>query len=57
MKEVRIIKMKTYEAVIKITVIVEANDEDEAYNEAEIWFHEEIFPDYDIEVNEISFFS
>lgn len=47
--------MKTYEAVIKISITVEANNEDEAYNEAEIWFHEEIFPDYDIEVNEISF--
>lgn len=47
--------MKTYEAIIKISVIVEANNENEAYNEAEIWYKEETHPSYDIEVNEISF--
>ena len=47
--------MKTYEAIITISVIVEANNEKEAYNEAEAWYQEETHPDYDIEVNEISF--
>lgn len=47
--------MKTYEAIIKISVIVEANNENEAYNEAEIWFHEETHPSYDIELFEIEF--
>lgn len=49
--------MKTYEAIITMSIIVEANNEDEAYEQAEAWFHEETHPSYDIEVNEISFFS
>lgn len=48
------IKMKTYQAIIKMAVIVEANNENEAYEKAETWFREEPFPDYDVEINEIS---
>lgn len=49
--------MKTYEATITISVIIDANNEDEAYEMAEIWYKEETHHDYDIEVNEISFYS
>lgn len=47
--------MKTYEAIIRMTVIVEASNEDEAYEMAENWYKEETHPSYDIEINEISF--
>lgn len=48
-------KMKTYEATITISVIIDANNEDEAYEMAENWYKEETHPSYDIEINEISF--
>lgn len=47
------IKMKTYEATITISVIIDANNEDEAYEMAEDWYKEETHPSYDIEINEI----
>ena len=47
--------MKTYEATITISVIIDADNEDEAYKMAENWYEEETHPSYDIEVNEISF--
>lgn len=49
--------MKTYEATITISVIIDADNEDEAYEMAEIWYKEETHLSYDIEVNEISFSS
>jgi len=49
--------MKTYEVTITISMNIDANNEDEAYEIAEIWYKEETHPDYDIEVNEISFYS
>lgn len=49
--------MKTYEATITISMNIDANNEDEAYEIAKIWYEEETHPDYDIEVNEISFYS
>ena len=45
--------MKTYKAIIKMAVIVKADDEDEAFEQAVTWFREEPFPDYDIEIIEI----
>jgi len=46
--------MKTYEAIITITIVVEADDIDDAYEQAETRFREDVFPDYDIDISEIS---